>query len=69
MRFLRYPSLRAVGFPSQRLGEANGPHQRANRKLFEAARPSFCDLVSEPDEDGSKISYKKARRGFVKLSM
>jgi hypothetical protein len=38
-------------------GEANGPPQRANRKLFEAVRPSFCDLVSEP-ADGSESSCK-----------
>jgi len=47
-------------------GEVNGPRQRANRKLFEAVTPSFCDLVSTP-VDGSKSSYKKARRGYVKV--
>jgi hypothetical protein len=50
------------GFWGTHQGEANGPPQWANRKLFEAVRPGFCDLVSEP-EDGSKISYKE--RGEV----
>jgi hypothetical protein len=45
-------------------GEANGP---ANPKLFEAVRPSFWDLVSKPT-DGSKSSYKGARRGYAKVS-
>jgi hypothetical protein len=46
-------------------GETNGPPQWVNRKLFEAVRPSFCDLVSE-HADGSKISYQEARRGYAK---
>jgi len=48
-------------------GETNGPPQWANRKLFEAVRSSFCDLVSE-HVDGSKTSYQRARRGYSKLS-
>jgi len=67
MRFSGYPPFQAVGFPSQRPGEANGPPWRANRKLFEAVRPSSCDLVSEPS-DGSKTSYQRARRGSAKVS-
>ena len=67
MRFLGHPSLRAVGCPSQRPDETSGPPQWANRKLFEALRPSFCDLVSE-HADGSKTSYHRARRGYAKMS-
>jgi hypothetical protein len=67
MRFLGHPSLQAVGFPSQRPGETNGPPQWANRKLSETVRPSFCDLVSE-HVDGSKISYQRARRDYAKVS-
>ncbi len=47
--------------------EANGPLQRANRKLFEAVRPSSCDLVSK-SVDGSKTLYQRARRGSAKIS-
>jgi hypothetical protein len=49
-------------------GEANGPPWWANRKLFEAVRPSSCDLVSKP-VDGSKTSYQRARRGYAKVSL
>ncbi len=65
MRFSGHPSLRAVGCPSQRPGETNGPPQWENRKLFEAVRPSFCDLVSAHG-DGSKTSYQRARRGYAR---
>jgi hypothetical protein len=70
MNFLRHPSLRAVDCPSQRPGEANGPPEWANRKLFEALRPSFCDLVSKPG-DGSKSSCKYMQisaKGCAKVS-
>jgi hypothetical protein len=54
-----------LGHPS---GEANGPRQWANPKLFEALGPSFWDLVSKPVH-GSKSSYKGVKRGYAKVSI
>jgi hypothetical protein len=53
-------------FLGTHLGATNGLPHWANRKLFEAVRPSSCDLTSE-HVDGSKTSYERVRRGYTKV--
>jgi hypothetical protein len=64
-RFVQPRKATIIRFLGTHPGETDGPPWWAKRKLFEALRPSFCDLVSE-HVDGVKNLIPKSETRLCK---